>query len=164
MNSISIERLREALNYDPETGVFVWKEDRGPRWKADTKAGSIMQLGYIAISLDGARLLAHRMAWAYMTGEWPVSYIDHKDGNPSNNSFANLRPCTPAQNLWNTKLSKNNTTGVKGVFYDKRTKAYRVQIKVNGRSVNKRFPNIEDATQWRIEMVDKLHGEFASHG
>jgi hypothetical protein len=87
--------------------------------------------------------------------------IDHIDNNASNNNPDNLRESLQSQNVRNSKLSKTNTSGYKGVYWHKATSKWRVQIKLNGKIYNfGLFVNKEDAIKVAIEARKKLHGEF----
>lgn len=102
------EYLRRILDYDPETGIFRWRArpERSRQWNTrylGAKAGSLMQIGYRAIIIDGKHNYEHRIAWLYCYGEWPPTIIDHINGCPSDNRLANLRLATHSQNLFNQK-------------------------------------------------------------
>lgn len=112
--TVPIQRLRELLLYDPKTGVFRWRIARGP-CPAGAVAGTVNARGYRRIHVDGVSLAAHRIAWAMMTGKWPVMDIDHRRGGGDNNRWRNLREATESQNLAISKLRKDNTSGFKGV-------------------------------------------------
>ncbi len=120
-SAISAARLREVLSYDPETGRFTRKIDsRRGRAKAGDIAGSIECTGYAAIWVDGVKYLAHRLAWLYVTGEWPADLIDHINGFRADNRIGNLRQAdnwTNQQNLGGPK--GNNTSGFLGVSRSK---------------------------------------------
>lgn len=113
---ITLARLHALLIYYPETGLFFWTVDRGRNAKAGDIAGFIHNT-YICIEVDGRCYRAHRLAWFYVTGQWPTHHIDHKDGNKSNNIFDNLREATMAQNKQNLqKAPRNNVScGLLGV-------------------------------------------------
>jgi hypothetical protein len=99
-----------------------------------------------------------------MTGSWPRNEIDHKDCNPLNNSFDNLRESSHAENCRNTKIRRHNTTGAKGVFIDKRQnlKKWRVRIAVNNKVINiGRFYTLDEARAAYIQAAKRYHGEFA---
>jgi hypothetical protein len=114
---ITRRRLKELLNYDPETGHFTWKFPPngicGPQKVPGTVAGSSNTRGYIQIRIDGVRYYAHRLAFLYMKGRWPW-YTDHKDGITHHNWFSNLRECTPQQSAWNRVT--HNKLGIQGVY------------------------------------------------
>lgn len=97
--------------------------------------GTIGKNLYRYMIICGHRCLASRLAFFYMTGNWPANQIDHIDKNPQNDSWQNLREATNQQNNANTGRQKNNTTGYKGVTWDKRNKKWRAQIMVNGRGI-----------------------------
>lgn len=105
----------------------------------------------------------HRLIYQAHHGELPP-VIDHIDGNPSNNSIDNLRCATVAQNQWNTKLKSNNTTGFKGVSFDKWNNRYRVEIKANGKLHSTSWKDIGDAKMYLELAREMLHGDFACNG
>lgn len=122
------ERLRHVLHYDESTGVFTWLVKRRGVVTAGTPAGSKRCDGYLSIKVDGVSHLAHRLAWFYVTGQWPSEQIDHFDGNRSNNAYANLREASAKQNRENTALYSRNSTGYRGVTQDKRTGRFVARI------------------------------------
>lgn len=107
--SITQSRLKELLDYNPETGCFTWLVSRQCVQKGDP-AGSLHKAkGYIFIRADLARYAAHRLAWLYVYGEWPKKEIDHINGVRSDNRIENLRDVTHAMNLLN-QVSATGTT------------------------------------------------------
>lgn len=87
--NLTADRLRDVLRYDPATGIFVWVvllSNKGPIGAA---AGSTDKHGYINIGIDNKEYKAHRLAWLYVTSEWPKTGIDHRNGVPSDNRFIN---------------------------------------------------------------------------
>ena len=72
------------------------------------------------------------MAWLYIYGEFPDSEIDHIDGNGLDNKKTNLRSVTHKENAKNAKLCKNNTSGVCGVTWNKKSEKWMAQIKNDG--------------------------------
>lgn len=116
---ITAERLRELLHYDPETGLFTRRIQTTNSVQVGDVAGHTGGRGYVIISLDGRKYYAHRLAWLYMTGEWPPNQIDHEDTNRTHNWWGNLRLATNAQNKQNMRNAQvNNKTGVLGVYID----------------------------------------------
>jgi hypothetical protein len=129
---LTAERLREVLDYDPSEGVFRWKEARGCR-PARSVAGSVGEHGYVRIVINRKWYGAHRLAWCITHGAWPSEFIDHKDGDPSNNRLANLREATPKQNAENRKVHCNSLSGETGVRWHKRTQMWEARIGHSGR-------------------------------
>lgn len=123
---LTVERLREVADYNPETGFFTWRcrseSTRG--WNpgfAGKQVGGIARCGprsYISIGIDNVRYRAHRLAWLYVHGKWPSGDIDHKDGNGLNNKLDNLRDVTRTLNLINGARYCTNSSGVSGVTWD----------------------------------------------
>ena len=130
-------RLKELLAYDPETGIFTRRVSTCNRVKIGGIAGSLnVSLGYIAMHVGGHRNYAHRLAWLYMTGEWPKAEIDHINGIRDDNRFCNLREATRAENVQNKRLYTRNTSGFMGVYWHNRNNKWRARIQVKGRMVS----------------------------
>lgn len=131
---LTAARLRELLHYDPDTGVFTWRNDQPSR---DVKAGDIagrMRLdGYVSISCDGRSYVAHRLAWLHVCGDWPDLDIDHRDGQRANNAFANLRQASDSQNAQNRAIRSDNSSGFPGVGWHKGKGAWQAKIGINSR-------------------------------
>lgn len=110
--NLTAERLRELLHYNPDTGIFTRLVGK---WR-NYPVGYRNKFGHICITIEPYRLLAHRVAWIYMTSEWPKYNIDHIDGNPSNNIFSNLRDVPQQINLQNIReAQKNSISGIAGI-------------------------------------------------
>ena len=155
-------RAFELLDYNPEEGTFVWKKNRRGRRQAGHAAGCVHPNGYVRISIDYRLYNAHRLAWLFMSGAWPLAMIDHIDGNPSNNKFVNLREANCVQNGSNRKISKSNTSGIKGVSFIKSVKKWGAWIKVDGKSKNiGSFHSKEEAGEAYRDAAIKLHKDFA---
>jgi hypothetical protein len=123
--------LSQLLNYDPSTGVFVWKVNRRGGAKAGKEAGSITSKGYRSIRVFNSLYGAHRLAFLFMTGFMPTSDIDHINGNRADNRWCNLREVSRSLNMQNLHHPhKDNATGLLGVsrFRDK----YQASIRANG--------------------------------
>jgi hypothetical protein len=122
--TITHDRLREVLDYDPETGIFTWRVSRG-KAKAGNQAGRVNQTtGYIEIGLDGVLVGAHILAWLYVHGEWPPSLIDHRNRIRTDNRLSNLRFATYSLNRFNAKINANNTSGQTGVIWHSKSKCW----------------------------------------
>lgn len=113
----TFERVCELLCYNPHSGLFTWRVSRGRVSKGQI-AGTLDKDGYVVIAIDNKGLKAGRLAWFYMTGEWPDPNLDveHHNGLNGDNSWNNLRLATRTQNLGNTRVYKNSKTGLKGAF------------------------------------------------
>src|SRR6266704_128840 len=97
------QRLKELLSYDPLTGVFLWRVKRCNKMPGDV-AGCNKNRNYTVVYVEGKSYRAHRLAWFYMTGEWPATFLDHRDMNKHNNAWENLRLATKSQNQANIGL------------------------------------------------------------
>ena len=162
---ITADELHRVLHYDPETGYFIWLVRPGKRVGAGQLAGCIDAHGYRSIRFGNVRHYGHRLAWLYMTGQHPPKYIDHANGNPADNRWANLRAATQAQNNANAKLRRNNTSGLKGACWDPRNGRWKAQIIVSGRTTHLgRFKSKEEAHSAYLAAARELYGEFARAG
>jgi hypothetical protein len=125
------KRLKDLLHYDPDTGIFICKEYRGPNAQTGDIAGCVNKQGYGQIQIDCKQYKAHRLAWLYMKGYFPKNInIDHLDRDKTNNKFSNLRLVSQQCNVRNCGNLKNNTSGVKGVHWDNRVGKWRATIVV----------------------------------
>lgn len=160
---MNAERLRHLLDYDPDTGIFTNRTWRG-RASVGAKAGCLNALGYFRICLDYVDYAAHRLAWLHVHGVLPESQIDHINGDRADNRLSNLRLADNAENNRNRPLQKNNTSGFKGVSYDKRRKLWEAAVTKNGVKVTAGYhATAELAYEATIGLREELHGDFAKH-
>jgi hypothetical protein len=155
--TLTQERLKELLHYDPDTGFFTWKVDRGNNNVKGKMAGSKNFKSRIAIGIDDTLYLAHRLAFLYMEGYFPEYQIDHKDRNPRNNKWENLRHVSHQCNMRNKSVYKTNKSGVTGVCWNKRDKVWRSFIKSGANQKMKHLGNfkiLKEAvqTRWDAEV------------
>jgi hypothetical protein len=156
---LTAERVRELLDYDPKTGQFTWKKSPGYKRLIGKAAGCTSPTGYVQVGLYNKLYYAHRLAWLWMTGDWPKRKLDHRNGNGLDNSFGNLREATHAQNMQNSRLRKDNTTGYRGVC--RRGEKFQARIRTNGRSkCLGTFATVEEAARVREEAVKQVYGEY----
>ena len=114
-----VEKLREVLDYNPETGDITYKVSRGSV-KAGKVAGYLDAEGYLKIRFDKKTYQAHRIAYTLHHGTpvKPTEIIDHRDGNKSNNRIVNLRIATASTNCYNrVETATRSNTGVRGVYW-----------------------------------------------
>ena len=162
--NLTVDRLREVLEYNRHTGEFFNKISRGSRCIAGRPAGHFRKDGYRVIFIDGISYLSHRLAWLFVYGDWPQNDIDHIDGDPSNNSILNLRDVTHRANRRNSRLPSDNTSGACGVIFCKRSKRWIARIQDGGltRHIGA-FEEKERAIAARKES-ERLLGYHEFHG
>jgi hypothetical protein len=152
----SAERVRELLDYDPETGVL--------RWRATGKeAGYVHPSGYRIVKIDGICTGSHRLAWCWMTGAYPQEELDHINIDKADNRWRNLREATRVQNCNNRPLRRDNALGIKGVRRE--GSGFRARITTNGklRSLGT-FATEAEAAAAYCRAAQELHGEFSHAG
>lgn len=156
---LSHDELRSLLHYDEAAGVFTRLVGRKG---GKLVAGSARKDGYVRISINGRAYLAHRLAWFFVYGTWPLGFLDHRDGNPSNNCLANLRPATQPENMANAKRRSDNKSGFKGVNWFPSVKKWGARISKNGkRQFLGYFDTAEEAGRAYAEAAGEVFGEFA---
>lgn len=164
------ERLKVLLKYDWKTGIFTWLLGRGNTAHKGDVAGTVATLGgknYILMSVDGKRYLAHRLAFLYITGQFPPSMVDHDDGDGLNNAFLNLRYATAKTNMLNCRLYKNNTSGITGVKFNINENRWVGDITKDGNRHTKLFDDFFEAVCYRKSLeislkFNKNHGSVRS--
>lgn len=168
---ITAENVRIFVDYDPETGRFIWKKravrtdvrndaNWNVRFAGKIVAERAHRHGHMQIGLFCRNYMAHRIAWMHFYGEDPGNDLDHINGVPGDNRICNLRRVTKSQNLMNSKIRIDNTSGVKGVARDK--KGWQAYITVNKKTKSiGRFRFFEEAVCMRAIMEVMLHGVFA---
>lgn len=157
---LSHENISAIINYDPQTGIFVWKERLGVHKSWNTKyagkiAGNPDAYGYLTLPFERKAYKAHRVAWMFITGFMPSSDIevDHINGDRADNRACNLRLANNRQNAVNAKLRSDNKSGVKGV--SKRNNRWVVQIADHG--VKRHLGNYDD-----LEIAGLVYSEHAA--
>ncbi len=166
--ALSHARVREALHYDPETGVFTWLVTNSSRAIAGRPAGHRQTCGSRVIVLDLRRYVAHRLAWFWMTGRWPTHLVDHRNMDADDNRWKNLREATKTQNSANRGAQKNSRSGSKGVYHvpgyyvREKADAWKAEITVNGQSYRLGYyRTVREAAAAYLAAAKEHFGEFA---
>jgi hypothetical protein len=164
----SQSELKQLFNYNPDTGIFTHKTNRGSV-KIGSKAGTVNKSDkYHYLKINKEKYATHRLVWIYVYGEIPIGFeIDHINGCEADNRLINLRLATPSQNQHNQKLSAKNTSGVKGICWSKTRQKWVVNIKLNGKLYNLgTFAEHDKASAIAAVMQarEAMHGEFTNHG
>lgn len=133
---VNADCVRKLLNYDPSSGDFTRRVSLSPKTPAGSLAGSIDDMGYVRIGVNGKRYRAHQLAWLYMTGEWPDEDVDHINGFRSDNRWENLRSVSRKVNLQNRRANNpaNKTSGLLGASWSRQANRWTSCIRINGKT------------------------------
>jgi len=160
--NITQERLKELLFYSPQFGIFVWKTSRGSAAKGSI-AGSVNDRGYITIIVDSEPYRAHRLAFFYVTRQWP-DQIDHSNGIRSDNRICNLLKAGHSENMKNRVIATANRSGVTGVHLVSKVSKWQAEIGNDGQKIHiGLFKDFFEACCARKSMELKL-GYHKNHG
>ena len=164
---ITADFLRDIMDYNPLTGSFIQRKTRGG-FEAGRILGFRRSDGYVQIKVNGRAFLAHRLAWLWCHGEWPLADkdIDHINNDRSDNRIENLRLATRTQNCANGKTRRTNKSGHPGVFYlvrkDGRSPRWEASIAVAGKRRRLGFFKDKEAAIAARELaMRETFGEFA---
>jgi len=173
---MDIQKIKELLSYDPDTGIFIWRhrsicyfktEKNQKIWNTKYSgkvAGSVEPVGYVRVVILGNRYRAHRLAWAYSYGYFPEN-VDHINRIKNDNRLCNLRDCTVSENFMNRIQYSTNNSGFKGVSWAKRENKWRASIVKNRKQFHVGyFDSAKDAHDAYCNAADRLHGQFSNHG
>jgi hypothetical protein len=131
--SLPHSELKKYLRYQPSTGFWFRRTSYRANYSAGDRADKRRKDGYFYVRLEGKRYGAHRLAVFYVTGNWPPKGTDHRDTDPGNNKWDNIRPANQTQNLANARKRKDNTSGYRGVSWSKEKKKWHARIVCAGK-------------------------------
>lgn len=122
---MTAERVRKLFNYDPSTGKLTRRMTTSSRAMVGMEVGCRNAAGYLVVNVDGKLHYVHRLAWLWMTGEWPQADIDHINRKKADNRWENLRDAARSDNLHNRPVSS-------GVYWADRDKVWVATISWQG--------------------------------
>jgi hypothetical protein len=154
--------LRENMHYEPDTGVFFWKKPGYGRTVGKIVGSKLWTKGksYLTMKVDGTVYYAHRLAWLYVHGQWPRGFLDHIDGDRTNNAIDNLREATAAQNAARRDTSKRMIAPSRGVFPHGTGYVARIHHQ-NKRHYLGYFSTAAEAQTAYEKAAKEIHGDFA---
>lgn len=156
------ERLKYLLRYEPETGEWYWVNPLSYNVFEGQSAGTISFHGYRIITIGGVKHRAARLAWLYMTGEWPEEEVDHINRCKLDDRWENLRCVTRSENALNRDMQENNISGARGVHRDSTRRKWVASIKKDGVThFLGRFDSFDEAVAARDSAAKDLHQDFA---
>ena len=162
-HNVTVDELKRTIRYDPDTGLFWRISINESNRRYLNKVAGCLYKGYNRICIGGSPYLGHRLAWLYMTGEFPMSEIDHINRDGTDNRWCNLRLATSAQQKMNTTKYRNTRSGLKGVCWFKRDKKWRAYARTNNKQKHLGyFDKKEDAYEAYRTYCLNLYGEYAN--
>lgn len=174
LDDLTCEHVRSIFTYSKKDGLLRWRFPAGMGGKipAGSVAGGIHPEGYRQVSVNGKTYRVSRIIWLYVTGKWPKGQLDHKDRNPGNDKWSNLREANGSQNKANNGKYKRQKPGkchceFKGVMAVQKARSirYRAGITKDGKRMNLgSFDTAEQAHAAYMKAAKALFGEFASSG
>lgn len=130
------ELVNDLFNYNECTGELFWAVNRRGHVRKGDKAGTKLKNGcgkhYLTVKIAGKHSLVHRVCWLYFYGKEPNGCIDHINGDGLDNRIENLRVVSRSENQKNMKVSTRSSSGVMGVYWEKRSKKWHVRIAKKG--------------------------------
>ena len=163
---LTVEILREMLDYNPETGEFRWRVDPTGRHPVGSLAGHRGSKGYWFVTIRGEGYAAHRLAWLYMTGAWPRDQLDHKTRRKDDNRWNSLREANNGQNMIARPRESFRTPGkpvkrpYRGVQYIERLNKYAAVVGPKHIGV---YETAEEAREAYLREAKARYGDFAVH-
>ncbi len=165
-----IERLRQLLAYNPDTGALTWLPSDTMRAARNTRFADRPALtgrhrqGYLQGRVEGVSVYAHRVAWAMHYGRWPEGQIDHVNHDTSDNRISNLRLVDKSTNARNLPKLRSNTSGQTGVYWNRRSSKWSAMIRVNRELLGLGyFTDKQDAIAAR-QAAEVRYGFHSNHG
>lgn len=181
MNKLPVDLLRACVELDGPTSNLYWKarplwtfvegkyplEREAARWNTRHSGqrafSTVSTYGYLTGRLNGISLYSHRVVWALHHGSFPDLWLDHIDGNRTNNLLSNLRQVSYRENNKNTKLRFNNKTGVVGVSVRGKMFASNIKDSQGVQVFLGYFKSVDEAAKVRQEAEIK-YGYHPNHG
>lgn len=156
-DQLSATRLRELLDYSPETGIFT-RRTRASQKPAGSVAGTRHRHGYVQIGIDGRLYLGHRLAWLWVHGSFPVGEIDHINGDKADNRIDNIRDVAHSTNMENIKKPRRSGTSGKLGAHKAKGGRWHAKIQVGGKSIYLgSFGTQEEAHDEYVRAKRRLH-------
>lgn len=163
--ALTQQQVQELFEY--RDGDLHWKPRTLSRNRPSVlngkKVGCPNGSGYLTMVHDKRKYYLHQLVFLMHHGYIP-SNIDHIDGNGSNNRIENLRLTTVSENMYNTKINTKNTSGFKGVHFNKQKQKWQAKLLVRGKQIARVFHSKELAVEFMELFREMAHGQFANHG
>lgn len=164
---MNLDNLKEELDYDPASGKFFRLKTRRSVKVGDV-SGTVVTLSqhtkqYVRVGVLGKYYPAHRLAFFYMLGRWPLGDVDHINQDSLDNRWENLRECSHAENGRNQKKYLSNTSGHTGIHLRESGK-WRARIFAEGKHINLgTFSSYELAVAARA-LAESTYDFHENHG
>ena len=160
------EEVRRLFDYDTE-GWLLRQTSPSQNTRIGDRAGSLnRKIGYLQVSVNNVKEYGHRLVWIWHYGDIPAGLqVDHADGDRANNRVENLRLASQWENTHNSRRSLNNTSGVKGVCWDKRREKWLARLSIDRKVRHLGYYEcLGEAEEVVMRTRQECHGEFCNHG
>jgi len=144
-----------------EDGTLYWNNPVAHRCNHGDVAGSLDSHGYYLVGLSTGKIPAHKIVWAMEHGEYP-EFVDHINGDRTDNRIENLRSVTRQQNNMNKATRSDNSSGVTGVRWHTQRKKWNARIILNGKEKSLGMYNdFNSAVEARMKAEFEYFGEYS---
>ncbi len=166
------EVLDFYFSYDPIEGILRWKYCNLKPQLIGQPAGTILKGGNrheqigVVVRHEGEkyRLVAHRIIWCMQTGDWPSKYMDHINGDATDNRWNNLRLVSKQGNARNCPKPIDNTSGVVGVSWNRQRGYWNAYIGVNNKRLSL-YNGLDKSKAIRLRKeAEAQYGFHENHG
>ena len=163
--TLTQKRLKQLTCYDPDTGIFTWRVYRNVNAKVGGRCGTVASSDlYRWMFIDDIKYKSARLVFLYMKGRFPSGHTDHINHIRTDDRWCNLRVVTQQENNKNKKMHANNTSGVMGVYWNKRENRWGAFIGVNKKKIHLGYYSSIDKAISSRKAAEIKYGFHKNHG
>lgn len=167
MTELTQSDVKRFFSYDLDSGEFKrirFVSNTRREYDRESPVTSKHQHGYYIAVVNGKRYRVHRLIFLYMTGNLPDGFVDHINGDRTDNRWCNLRIVQKLDNQRNQGVRVDNLTGRTGVYWYPPLNKYQAQITVDGKRKHLGYFQTLDQAVHARKTAESEHGFHANHG